>query len=188
RLRRRKRRTTIFCRSGKTPTADFRCTRPYRRKPRNNHNNFCKRFLSSLRLHNLSRFAEAIYSEFYDIARLQILRRLHSKAYACGRSRADHIARQQRHELADVGHQKRHGKNHFSGGTALAELHIHFQPHAEPIQAWKLVACRKKWPERSERVSALPFYPLAAALQLKTSFGIIVVQDESCNVFERLGL
>src|SRR3974377_2334973 len=79
----------------------------------------------------LARFTEPFNTEFNDVARLEILRRFHSQPNTRGSPSADDVARQKRHELADVGDEERYAKNHFRSRAALAEFPIDFEPHVE---------------------------------------------------------
>ena len=56
--------------------------------------------------------------------------RLHAEPDARGRSSADDVAGQQRHELADVADQRRHGEDHIGGGAVLPHRAVDRQPHA----------------------------------------------------------
>src|SRR5262249_56924044 len=114
---------------------------------------------------------EALNAEFDYIAGLQVLWRLHAEANACRRAGADHVARQQRHELTDVGDKERHAKNHLGSGAALAEFAIDLEPHGEVAVIGKFVARGEKRPKWGKSICALTFHPLSAALQLKASLG-----------------
>ena len=52
--------------------------------------------------HALLLCAQNAARERDDIATLQMLRRLHAQAYAFGRAGDDYVARQERHELAEI--------------------------------------------------------------------------------------
>jgi hypothetical protein len=51
---------------------------------------------------HLPRFPQPFDAEFDHVTDLEILRWLHPKAHSMRRSRADHVSRKQRHELADM--------------------------------------------------------------------------------------
>ena len=94
----------------------------------------------------------------------QPLWQLHAQTYAGRCSGDDDVARQERHELADVADESGHIKNHFARGNALPIDTVELQLHSQVLRVRNLITGRQEW-------------PLSAALQLKRALGVIVVQS-----------
>ena len=138
---------------------------------------------------DLPRLAEAVDAEFDEVAGVQKDRLgLHPERHARGRTGADDVAGEQRHELADVADERRDAEDHVRRRAPLAELAVDRQPHAERLRIRNLVRRRQEGPDRRERVGALALHPLAAALHLKRALGIVVVEDVARDVGQRRGL
>src|SRR5882672_2866511 len=118
--------------------------------------------------------AEAIDAEADFVAGLQEHRGLAAHADTGGSARADEVARIQRHEAADVAHQRGHAEDHGARAAVLAALAVHVEPHAQSLRIGHLVARDEPWPDRSEGVAALALVPLPAAFELVFAFGQVV--------------
>src|SRR5262249_34126598 len=107
------------------------------------------------RQHPLARFAEAVDPERDDVTRTPVDgRRLPAHADAGRRAGADHIARQQRHELADVADERRHVEDHVGGVAVLPRFAVDAQPEPQPLRIGNLVARHDERTERGERIGA----------------------------------
>ena len=97
-------------------------------------------------------------------------------AHADARRRAgrDDVARQQRHELADVADQMRDAEHHRARVAALHALAVDVEPHVERLRIGHFVARHQIRPDRAEGVAALAVVPLAAALELEVALRYVV--------------
>src|SRR6266852_2611923 len=112
----------------------------------------------SLRLlRSLLRLTESFDSPRNDVARAQVLRWFVAEAHAGRRPGADHIARQQRHELRYVADQERNVEDHV-GCVALLLAHaVDVQPHWQMAEIGHFVDGGQEGAERRKAVSALAF-------------------------------
>ena len=130
---------------------------------------------------------EAVDAELDDVARLQIdRRRLHAEPDARRRAGADHVARQQRHELAHVADERRARRRPCSRSALLSRsspLTVSHMPSA--CGSGISSRGREERADRRERVAALALDPLAAALELERALGVVVVQRVAGDVVHR---
>src|SRR4051812_22743216 len=80
--------------------------------PRGSADESRSRSLPAVRDDALALLAQALDAERDDVAHLEVLRRLHAEPHAGRRAGGDDVARQQRHELADVRNQARRPEDH----------------------------------------------------------------------------
>src|SRR5678815_1195650 len=82
--------------------------------------------------HLLLLLAQAADAERHHVARLEEHRLgLDPEAHARRRAGADHVARQERHELADVRHDLRAVEDHRARVAGLHALAVDVEPHVE---------------------------------------------------------
>ena len=93
---------------------------------------------------------------------------------------------QQRHEPAQVAHERRHVEDHLVGAAPLALLAVDGEPHGQLLRVADLVRRREERPERREGVLALALRPLAAALELVLALRVVVVEGVAGHVRERV--
>src|SRR5882672_401060 len=122
------------------------------------------------------------------VARLQIARRLHAVGDAGRGAGRDHVARAQRHELADIRNQDPHGEDHVLGVAALARLAVDRGPHLQRLRIAALVGGDQPRTDRRERVGALALGRRAAALHLERALGDVVDDAIAGDVLHRVGL
>ena len=108
--------------------------------------------------------------------------RVEAEADARGSAGADHVAGQERHEPAQVAHQRRHVEDHLVGVAALPLLAVDGEPEGELLRVGDLVRCREERAERREGVLALALRPLAAALELVLALRVVVVEGVAGHV------
>src|SRR6267143_2236618 len=137
---------------------------------------------------SLLRLSQPFDAQIHDIARLQILRWMHSEADPGGCPRADYVSREQGHKLTYVAHNGRDVENHFCSIAVLAELVVHFQPHVQAAGVGYLITSGKKRADGSERIRTLALHPLAATLELEAPFGVVIVKCVAGDELERLFL
>src|SRR5947208_12876473 len=133
----------------------------------------------------LARGAEALDAELDHVAVGEEARRLLAESHAGRRAGRDHVAGEERHELADIAHEGRDVEDQVLSRARLLGLAIDLEPHGEVMHVGNLVGRREKRAERREGIAALAFHPLAAALELEGPFRIVVVQDVTGDVIER---
>src|SRR6185312_2374063 len=109
--------------------------------------------------------------------------RLHSQSHAGRCTCTDDISREQRHKFAYIRNQGSDVEDHVAGGTVLSNFAIHLQPHRQIARVGNLVRSHEEGSNWSKRICTFAFDPLTAAFQLKASFGVVIVQDESGDVF-----
>src|SRR4030095_14536917 len=140
---------------------------------------------SGVRAHELALLPEPGDAERDDVTRLQEPRRLLSHAAPGWRAGGDPIARQQRHELAEVADQMRNAEDHRARIAALHPLPVDVEPHIECLRIGHFVARDEVRADRTEGVAALAAVPLAAALKLEVALGNIVDHAVASNVGKR---
>src|SRR5947209_3352755 len=139
-----------------------------------------------MRNYLLPRTAQAVDAELDEVAGLQINRsRFHAERDSRRRARADDVAGQQSHELADIADERRDAEDHVRRRALLPDGAVHREPHAECVRIGDLVAGREKGTDRRERVRALALDPLPAAFELKTALRVVVVQRIAGHMIQR---
>src|SRR5437870_8879695 len=146
---------TFFGRSA-TPFSFNRWTEPL--KSAASIDRFC-RFIGD---QFLSRLPQAVDSQLHHVAHLQVGRRTHSQADPSGRSRADDVAGEKGHELADVADERRDIEDHIGRSALLPILAVLLQSHAQASRVRALIASRHRPSYRSERLRVLSLDPLAS--------------------------
>src|SRR5438552_2937008 len=124
----------------------------------------------------LARGAEPVDAQLDHIPVDQKARRLLPEADAGGSAGGDDVARQERHELADVADERRHVIDEVLGRAGLLGLPVHFEPQAQVVDVGDLVGRREIGTEGREGVAALPLDPLPPTLELEGSLRVVVVQ------------
>ena len=90
------------------------------------------------------------------------------------RAGRDHVARQQRHELADIADDVLDAEDQVGGVAVLPPLAVDLGRYLELAGVAHLVGGDQPRPERAERVAALALGPLPAALHLVFALGDVV--------------
>src|SRR6185437_3444894 len=99
---------------------------------------------------------------------------LAAHSYSRRGARRDDVARLQRHELADVAHDRGNRKDHGARVARLHALAVDVQPHIEVLHVADLVASHEPGTHGAEGVAALALVPGAAALRLVFPLGEVV--------------
>src|ERR1700688_4955509 len=126
--------------------------------------------------------AETFDAERDDVADIEEFWRLHAGADAGRGARGDDVARQQRHEFGDVGHDFRTSENHGRGRSGLAALAFAVEPHRQLLHVGDLVLGYEPGAQRAESVVRLALGPLAEALDLETELGDVVADGIAGDV------
>src|SRR2546429_2321562 len=132
----------------------------------------------------LARGAEAVDAELDLVPVDQKAGRFLRQSDAGGRAGGDDVTGQQRHELADVADERGHVEDEVFRRAGLLGLPVHFQPHGGVVDVGDLLGRCEEWAQRRKRVAAFPFYPLAAALELKGPLRVVVMQHVARDVGE----
>ena len=138
--------------------------------------------------HPLAGAAQPINAQLDHVAGAQVHRGLLAQAHAGGGAGREHIARQQRHELADVGNEVGHRENQVGRGAVLAQLAVHRQPKAQLAGVGQLIRRGQKRAEGRKGVAALALVPGTAAFELEFALRHVVVQHVAGDVIRRFGL
>ena len=125
----------------------------------------------------------------HHIALFKIPRRgfaifLDSHAHAGRRAGGDHIAGQERDELAHIAHNFCHAENH---SARIANLHGHavqVEPEGELLRIGDFIGGNQPRANRAKGVAALAFVPSAAALQLVFALAQIIDHTVARNKFQ----
>src|SRR5437879_4099550 len=123
----------------------------------------------------LARLAQLFDSQLDNVSGLQVLWGIHPQPNSCRSSGTYHIAREKRHELTHIGHERGNIEDHVRCGTLLAKNAIHLKPHLQISRIRNFRLRRQKRAKWSKSVRALSLHPLSAALQLKGPLGVVIV-------------
>src|SRR5207245_9621337 len=99
--------------------------------------------------------AEPGDAHFDQVAGLNVARRLHPVGDARRRPRREDVARAQRHEAADVGHEVTDAEDHVRRLATLARFAVDGRPELERLGVPHLVGGDEPRPDRREGVGAL---------------------------------
>src|SRR5437868_147584 len=115
------------------------------------------------RMHALPLLAQALDAEPHLVAGLEVQRRLLPEAHTRRRAGADEIAGVQRHEAADVAHERRDAEDHGLRAAVLEALAVDLEPHRQRLRIGHLVAGDHPRSDGAEGVAPLALVPLPAA-------------------------
>src|SRR5690242_9877697 len=136
----------------------------------------------------LALLTETFDAERDDVADVEELRRLHAGADAGRGARGDDVARQQRHELRDIGNALRHREDHGRGRACLAALAVDVEPHRQLLHVGHFILGHQPRAYRSKRVVRFALGPLTEPLDLEIALGYVVADTIAGDMIERIGL
>ena len=126
--------------------------------------------------------SQPVDAEFDSVTGFEVLWRLESQTDPSWSAGGNHIAGQERHELADVAHEEGDFKNEICGGAVLFGFPVDLEPETQSVWVGNFVCGGQPRTQRGEGVGAFAFDPLAAALELPGAFAVVVVEEERrCN-------
>src|SRR5256886_6071212 len=99
----------------------------------------------------LPRGAEPVDAELDLISGHEVARRAVAQSYAGRRAGGDDVAREERHELADVADECRHVEEELARRAALFGLAVHLEPDREIVHVANLVRSGEAGAQRRER-------------------------------------
>src|SRR5436305_1580631 len=139
-------------------------------------------------VHTLVLLAQAFDPQPHLVAALQVQRRLHAQPHPGRRAGADQVAGVERHEAADVAHERGHAEHHRLRAAVLEAAAVHVEPHRQRLRICDLVARDEPRPDRAEGVAALALVPLPAPLELVLAFRDVVDDAVARDMRQRIGL
>jgi hypothetical protein len=99
----------------------------------------------------------------------------------------DDVARQQLHELRDIGDDLLDGEDHRRGAAVLLALAIDVEPHRQRLRIADLVGGHQPGADRAEGREALALVPGRAALGLPGALGDVVDHGIAGDMRQRIG-
>src|SRR5690349_5613663 len=105
---------------------------------------------SAVRAQSLTRGAESIDPQLDDVPRMEEARGRVAHRHSCRRAGRDDVAREQRHELADVADQEWNAEDEVACRTVLLPLSVDREPHRQIVHVADFVWCSDKRTERRE--------------------------------------
>src|SRR5690606_19619965 len=135
---------------------------------------------------NLALFAQSVDTQFNYIAFLQEPLWIHAHADAGGRSCRNDVAGEQRHKATKVAYEKGNLVDQVRGRSILTNFAVEFQPQAKVIYVCDFIPRSEKRTQRCKRITAFPLHPLAAVLELKFAFTVVVVQAVAGHIIHRI--
>ena len=85
-----------------------------------------------------------------------------------------------------MAHESGYIKNHLAGGTLLSRDAVNLKPHSPAAGVENLVTCCQQRTRRRKCIRTFSLGPLTSTFQLKSALGIIIVQEVTSHLFERL--
>src|SRR5271166_6083788 len=136
----------------------------------------------------LALLAQPLDPEAHRLAGLEEDRRLLAHAHARRRAGGDHVAGEQPHEVAHVGHQLAHAEDHRPRAAVLHALAVDVAEHRQGLRIGYCVLRHYKRPDRAEGRAALALVPGAAALELVFALADVVDDRVAGDVIQRRAL
>src|SRR5437764_1362376 len=130
--------------------------------------------------------AEAFDRQPHRVAWPEEFRRLEAGADAGRRPGRDHVARIERHEMADIADDVVDAKDQVGSVAVLPPLAIDLGPQLQLARVGHLVGGDQPRPHWAEGVAALALGPLAAALELVFALGDVIDDAIAGDVLGRV--
>ena len=108
------------------------------------------------------------------------------RADALGRAGDDDVARQERHELAQMREDLGDGEDHVARIALLPDSAVDGERERNRLRVGNLVGRHEPRSERTERVEALALDPLAAAVGLPVALRHVVGQTVAGDMRKRV--
>src|SRR5438067_11577950 len=134
----------------------------------------------------LGLLAEPFDRQPHRVAWPEEFRRLEAGADAGRRPGRDHVARIERHEMADIADDVVDPEDQIGGVAVLPPLAIDLGPQRQLAGVGHLVGGDQPRADRAEGVGALALGPLPAALELKFTLGDVIDEAIAGDVLWRV--